>query len=68
MAATQDSLRSTLDLFEAGVELMRQNLRRADPEATDAEIDRRLQSWLRHRPGAEAGDCPGRPIDPRPLT
>lgn len=47
---------TTVDLFETGLSLMRQNLRRAAPDATDAEIDRRLGEWLRHRPGAEDGD------------
>lgn len=58
-----DAFRATLDLFEAGLELMRQNLRRNDPEATEEEIDLRLRQWLMHRPGAESGDCSGRPVD-----
>jgi hypothetical protein len=58
-------LRAAFDLFEAGVEIMRQNLRRAYPNADDQEIDARLREWLHHRPGAEFGDCPGRPLDPR---
>ena len=53
----------TLDLYQTGVDLMRQNLRRANPEASDAEIDLELGLWLQHRPGAELGDCPGRPRD-----
>jgi hypothetical protein len=55
--------RTTLALFEAGVEMMRQNLRRRFPEASEAEIKARLTEWLHHRPGAEHGDCPGRPVD-----
>ena len=31
--------------------------------AREHEIDRLLQEWLLERPGAEAGDCSGRPID-----
>ena len=58
-----DAVRTTLDLFQAGVDLMRQNLRRRCPDAHEHEIDRLLQEWLLERPGAEAGDCPGRPID-----
>jgi hypothetical protein len=42
---------------------MRQSLRRNHPEADDQEIDRRLSAWLRERPGAEHGDCPGRALD-----
>jgi hypothetical protein len=49
-------------LVETGIGLKRQSLRRADPEATDEEIDACLTKWLRERPGAEAGDCVGRPI------
>jgi hypothetical protein len=58
-----DAFRATLDLFQTGVDVMRQNLRRRHPEATEQEIERRLQAWLIERPGAEAGDCPGRSID-----
>ena len=58
-----DAFRGTLDLFQTGIDLMRQNLRRRHPEATDEEIERLLRKWLRERPGAEAGDCPGRTVD-----
>jgi len=58
-----DAFRTTLDLFETGLELMRQNLRRRHPEAGDEEIERLLHEWLLDRPGAESGDCPGRPVD-----
>lgn len=54
--------RTALDLFEAGVEMMRQNLRRRFPEADEKEISARLAQWLRERPGAEYGDCVGRPV------
>ena len=57
------SLRAALDLFETGVEVMRQNLRRANPQASPAEIDAELRRWLQTRPGAEFGDCPGRRVD-----
>ena len=65
MASTGDArtFRLTLDLIDMGIRLMRQNLRRAAPEADEAEIGRRLRVWIRERPGAEHGDCPGRPID-----
>jgi len=58
-----DKLRTTLDLFDAGVTMMRQNLRRADPQADEATIKARLQEWLTTRPGAEHGDAEGRPLD-----
>lgn len=54
-------LRMALAMFEDGVALMRQNLRRAHPEASDEEIEQRLGAWLRERPGAEHGDGVGRP-------
>ena len=58
-----------MELFEIGVKLMRQNLRRDYPDETEQEIDERLHAWLEHRPGAEHGDCPGRrlkwPLDPQ---
>ena len=57
------TFRLTLDLFDAGVQIMRENLRRSDPNVSEAEIERRLRTWLRHRPGAIHGDCPGRPVD-----
>lgn len=60
------ALRTALDLHEAGVALMRQNLRRRDPGASDDEIDRRLRAWLADRPGAPFGDCAGPDFAPRP--
>ncbi len=58
-----DSFRMALDLFQVGVDVMRQNLRRRHPEAPDEDIERLLGGWLQERPGAECGDCPGRPVD-----
>ncbi len=51
-----------MDLFETGVNLMRQNLRRDYPDATEREIDDRLKTWLRHRPGAEVCSNAGIPF------
>lgn len=58
-----EKFRVALDLFETGVRLMRQNLEREYPDATEEEIDERLKAWLGHRPGAEHGDCPGRRLE-----
>jgi hypothetical protein len=58
-----DAFRTTLDLFDTGLDLMRQNLRRAHPEASDEVVLRLLREWLLVRPGAESGDCPGRTVD-----
>ena len=60
--------RTAMALFDAGVSMMRQNLRRQFPDADEKEISARLGQWLRERPGAEHGDCTGRPVDwPRQL-
>lgn len=56
-----EKLRAALELHEVGVELMRQNLRRRHPDASDGTIEQLLADWLRTRPGAEHGDAAGRP-------
>jgi hypothetical protein len=58
-------LRLALALFESGVAMMRQKLRRDHPDASEAEVDRLLTAWLRTRPGAELGDAQG---VPRPVV
>jgi len=35
-----------LELFDASIDIMRQNLRRQHPEADEAEIETMLQHWL----------------------
>jgi Rv0078B-related antitoxin len=57
-----ENLRIAFDLYEAGVEMMRQNLRRRFPGTQEAEIDARLSAWLHERPGAELGDAPGEAV------
>jgi Rv0078B-related antitoxin len=54
-------MRCAFDLFAAGLDLQRQNLRRRHPGATEDEIDALLDAWLEQRPGAEHGDGEGRP-------
>lgn len=61
-----ERLRVTLDLHQAGIDLMRQNLRRRYPDASDAEISERVTEWLHTRPGAEHGDAPGQVRVPSP--
>lgn len=56
-----EKLRIALALHEAGVAMMRENLRRRHPEATREQIDAMLAAWLSARPGAEHGDGVGRP-------
>jgi hypothetical protein len=58
-----NAFRTTLDLFETGLDLMRENLRRSHPDAGDEEIEVLLHKWLLDRPGAKFGDCSGRSVD-----
>ena len=59
-----EKLRIALELYESGVAMMRETLKRENPEESEAQIEERLRRWIRHRPGAEDGDCVGRRIDP----
>ncbi|HEX4959247.1 MAG TPA: hypothetical protein VF173_00315 [Thermoanaerobaculia bacterium] len=54
--------KATLALFEMGEAMLRQKLRRKQPEANEAEIEARVREWLARRPGAEHGDGVGRPV------
>lgn len=56
---TADRLRVALELADAGITLIRQNLRRAHPAGSDDELDQLLSDWIERRPGALEGDCPG---------
>ena len=58
-------LRTALDLHEAGVQMMRENLRRKFPESSADRIEEMLVAWLQTRPGAEHGDGVGIPGDVR---
>lgn len=55
-------LLTALRLHDDGVALMRQNLRRRRPDASEEEIEQELRAWLATRPGAEAGDGVGRVV------
>lgn len=57
-----ERMRTAFDLYRAAEDMMRLNLRRRYPEATDAEIEKHLAAWLQDRPGAEIGDAEGRPV------
>jgi hypothetical protein len=58
--------RQMFDLYQTAKDLMKQNLCRRHPDASEEEIARRLRAWLHHRPGAEHGDVSG-PIRVREL-
>jgi len=51
----------TFDLYEMAEQMMRQNLRRRNPAASEEEIEAGIREWLHRRPGAEHGDGVGRP-------
>lgn len=50
-------LRLAFELFEAGVNMERQRLRRLLPKLDDTQVEERLRAWL-HRVG-EPGDSDG---------
>ena len=53
-----ERLRLALAMQAEGATLMRENLRRKHPKATEAELDALLEKWLLDRPM----DAPGREI------
>jgi hypothetical protein len=55
-----EKLQTALEMFGLGESIMRQNLRRMHPAASESEIDVRVWMWLSHRPGAAHGDAPGK--------
>ena len=44
------NLEITFDLHEAGVAMMKQNLKRRHPDATEAERREMLRAWLQDTP------------------
>jgi hypothetical protein len=48
--ALRENLLLTLDMFESGLSLMRERLRRENPELTEEAIEERLVAWLADRP------------------
>ena len=54
-------LHTTFELFESGLRMKEQTLRRQFPQASDEEIQAQLNAWLEERPGAEFGDAEGIP-------
>ena len=43
-------MQRAMDLYEAAEGIMRQNLRRWHPAASEAEVEARLSAWLQKRP------------------
>jgi hypothetical protein len=57
-----ERLIQTFEMFEFGVEMMAANLRRRHPDASPERIEQLLEDRLATRPGAEAGDGDGIPV------
>jgi hypothetical protein len=49
----------TAELWEAGVAMMEQNIRRRKAASTTSEIQAELQDWLYRRDEASVGDVSG---------
>lgn len=62
MSTPSARLRIALDLFDLGEQMMRARLGREHPKWAEAQVQAAIEEWLRERPGAEFGDCPGRPV------
>ncbi len=63
--ATEDlekKLLLALELFDLGVSIKEQSLRREHPDLSERELGEKLRDWLQTRPGGEFGDCSGRPV------
>lgn len=56
-----ERMRIAFDLYQVAEDMMRLNLRRRNPDATDEEIEQGVRDWLAKRPGAEHGDGLGPP-------
>jgi hypothetical protein len=53
--ADVEKFRVVFDMCDAGVRMYRQRMCRENPQASDEEIEARVQAWLR-RPSGEVGD------------
>ncbi len=58
----EEKLRIAIDLADLAQRMMLQKLRRDHPQESEQEVLSRLERWMHTRPGAEHGDCIGRPI------
>jgi len=64
-----ERFRTALELADLAEQMMRQKLRRENPDADEAQIERMLDDWFARRPGAEFGDGDGTPVTlPRAST
>lgn len=52
-------MRVAFELADLAYAMKRQQFRRKNPTATEAELDGWMAEWYRTRPGAEHGDASG---------
>lgn len=57
-----EKLMVAIGMHTSGVAMHRETLKRANPTASEAEIDALVHQWLAKRPGAEFGDAEGQPV------
>lgn len=67
MGSELDQPGDVFALFDLGVKLTRESLRRKHPGDTVEELEARVHAWLLERECAPLGDGPGREVPwPRP--
>ena len=54
-----NNMATTAMLIDAGIGLMRQNIRRRNPDLTEAQVDDRLRAWLHRADDPIPGDTAG---------
>lgn len=57
-----ERMRIAFELHELAEAMLRQGWLRRHPGATEPEVEAAVSAWLASRPGAEHGDCEGRPV------
>jgi hypothetical protein len=55
----QNNALTTATLIDAGIALMRQNIKRRHPGEPEAQIDAMLSAWMRHADDPIPGDTAG---------
>ena len=59
----KEKFRQTEDLYESGIAMMRQNLRRRYPHESEESIEQKLTEWICRPASSPNGDAPGVPGD-----
>lgn len=53
-----------LELLELSERAYLYKIKKSNPDLSPTEIEEKLNSWYKMRPGAEFGDSHGQPVDP----